>query len=104
MANLGKMMKQAQAMQAKVKKAQAELAETERTYTAGGGAVEVTAKGDYTITSIKISPEAVDPEDVEGLEDLLLTAMNGALEEIRQLAESSISQAAGGMNLGGLFG
>lgn len=104
MANLGKMMKQAQAMQAKMKKAQEELAKTERTYSAGGGAVEVTARGDYTVTSIKLSGEAVDPDDVEGLEDLLMTAVNGALEEIRKVAESGISQAAGGMDLAGMFG
>ena len=104
MANLGKLMKQAQAMQSQMKKAQQELAQTERTYSAGGGAVAVTARGDYSITSIKIAPEAVDPEDVEGLEDLMMLATNGALEEIRKVAESSISQAAGGMDLGGMFG
>jgi len=104
MANIAKLMKQAQAMQAKMKKAQQELAATEKTYSAGGGAVEVTARGDYTITAIRISPEAVDADDTEGLEDLLMTAVNGALEEIRKVAESGISQATGGMNLSGLMG
>lgn len=104
MANLGKLMKQAQAMQAQMKRAQDELVATERTYSAGGGAVEVTARGDNTIVAVKISPDAVDREDVEGLEDLVLLAVNGALGEIRKVAEAGMAKVAGGMNLPGLFG
>ncbi len=101
--NIGKMLKQAQTMQAQMKKVQDSLAVMERSFVAGGGAVAATARGDYTITRIKIDPAVIDPQDAEGLEDLVLTAINGALEEIRREAEQGISKVTGGMKIPGLF-
>lgn len=102
MFNMGKMMKQAQEMQGRLKEARAELEKMERSYTAGG-AITVTARGDYSITGIKISPEAIDPEDVEGLEDLMQTAVNGALEEVKRETKEKMSALTGGMDMEGLM-
>ena len=103
MANIGKLMKQAKQMQDRMGKLQEELAQMEKTFTAGGGAIEVTARGDQSITGSRIKPEAVDPDDVEGLEDLLMTAVNGALEEVKAAAETEMKGITGGMNIPGLM-
>ncbi len=71
--------------------------------TSGGGAVVVVSNGNSEIQEIRISPEAVDPEDVEMLQDLVLAATNQALEKARDLNESSISEITGGLKLPGLF-
>ncbi len=102
MVNIGKMMKQAQEMQGRIKEAQAELEKMERSFTAGG-AVTVTARGDHSITGIKIAPEAIDPDDVEGLEDLIQTAVNGALDEVKSEAKEKMSGLTGGMDMEGLM-
>ncbi|WP_305787582.1 YbaB/EbfC family nucleoid-associated protein [Symbioplanes lichenis] len=93
-------MKQAQKMQEQVAKAQAELAETELTGTAGGGLVTVVVTGLGEFKSVKIDPKAVDADDVETLEDLVLAAIHNAAEAQRELTEQKMGSATGG--LGGL--
>ena len=100
--NLQQLMKQAQKMQQQMAEAQAELAEAEVTGTAGGGLVTVTAKGTGDVTAIKIDPKAVDPDDVETLEDLVLAAIHNAMEAVRDLTEEKMGPLASG--LGGLGG
>lgn len=98
-ANMQQLMKQAQKMQEDMKKAQDELAETEITASASG-MVEVKMTGDRTITSVKIKPEAVDPADVEMLEDLITAAFNDALKQVQELSEKAMGPLSGA---GGLF-
>jgi nucleoid-associated protein EbfC len=100
--NLNQLMKQAQKMQQELAAAQAELAEAEVTGTAGGGLVTAVVSGSGEIKSIKIDPKAVDPDDVETLEDLVLAALHTASEAARKLAEEKMGPVAGG--LGGLGG
>ncbi|PIE51616.1 YbaB/EbfC family nucleoid-associated protein [Candidatus Fermentibacteria bacterium] len=96
-----KMMAQAQQMQKTMLKAQEELAEERIEGSSGGGMVKVTVTGQSDIVSIGISPEAVDPEDVEMLEDLILAAINDAVEKSRSAAQAKM----GGLGLpGGLGG
>jgi DNA-binding YbaB/EbfC family protein len=97
-------MKQAQQMQQQMVEAQAELAETELTGTAGGGLVTVTVSGAGEVKSVKIDPRAVDPEDVETLEDLVLAALHNAAEEARVLTERKLGPVTGGMGGLGLPG
>ncbi len=99
--NLQQLMQQAQKMQQQVVAAQAELAETTVTGTAGGGLVTVTMSGTGEVTAVKIDPAAVDPEDVETLEDLVLAAFHNAAQEVRQLAEDKMGPLASGLG-GGL--
>jgi DNA-binding YbaB/EbfC family protein len=73
------------------------------TGTAGGGAVIVTCNGNSEVLAVKISPEAVDPDDVEMLQDLVLAAVNAALENARKRHEESVSQITGGIKLPGFF-
>ena len=101
--NMQSMMKQAQAMQQKMQKIQEELAEKEVTATAGGGAVTVTANGKKEISKFEIKPEAVDPDDVEMLEDLIVAAVNEAMRMADEMAQEDMAQVTGGLNLGGLF-
>ena len=101
--NMQSMMKQAQAMQQKMQKIQEELAEKEVTATAGGGAVTVTANGKKEISRVEIKPEAVDPDDVEMLEDLIVAAVNEAMRMADEMAQEDMAQVTGGLNLGGLF-
>jgi DNA-binding YbaB/EbfC family protein len=98
--NIQQLMKQAQKMQQQVAAAQAELAEAEVTGTAGGGLVTVTLTGLGEVKSVKIDPKAVDPDDIETLEDLLLAAIHNGAEEVRQLTDAKMGPATGGM--GGL--
>ena len=85
--NIQQLLKQAQKMQQQVASAQAELAEAQLTGTAGGGLVTVTITGTGEITGVKIDPKAVDPDDVETLEDLVLAALHNAAEAVRALTE-----------------
>lgn len=101
--NMGNMMKQVQKMQKDMTKMQEELENKEVDSTAGGGAIKVVANGKKQIISISISPEVVDSEDVEMLEDLVLTAVNQALDKADDLVNSSMSKVTGGMNIPGLF-
>lgn len=101
--NMNAMLKQAQKMQKEMEKAQAEIAEKEVEASVGGGAVTVKATGAKQIISIKLDPEAVDPEDVEMLEDLILTAVNQALQAAEDMANASMGKITGGMGMPGLF-
>ncbi len=93
--NMQQLMKQAQAMQRKLQEAQAEIAQTEVTGTAAGGMVEVTLMADKTPVSISIKPEAVDPDDVEMLEDMVLAALNAAMEEADKVSQELLGPMAG---------
>ncbi|HET9517835.1 MAG TPA: YbaB/EbfC family nucleoid-associated protein [Actinoplanes sp.] len=98
------LMKQAQKMQQQMAAAQAELAEAELTGTAGGGLVTVTLTGLGEVKAVKIDPKAVDPDDVETLEDLVLAAIHNGAEAVRQLTDSKMGSATGGMGGLGLPG
>ena len=100
--NMNALMKQAQKMQKQMEEAQAALAEQVVETTSGGGAVKVTATGKKEIKEIKINPGVVDPDDVEMLEDLILSAVNEALRQVDEIANGAMSKIAGG-NLGGMF-
>ena len=100
--NMGNLMKQAQKMQRQMEEASKELEEKEVTAAAGGGAVEVTVSGKKEVTKVKIDPEAVDPDDVEMLEDLIMAATNEALRQIEEFSQASMSKITGG--LGGMGG
>lgn len=102
--NMQQMLKQAQKMQQQIAKAQAELAEAEVTGTAGGGLVTVTVSGSGEVRGVKIDPKAVDPEDVETLEDLVVAAMHNAAEAARELSDQKMGPVAGGMGGLGLPG
>jgi DNA-binding YbaB/EbfC family protein len=99
-----KLMKQAQQMQEQVAKAQEELASETVQASAGGGMVVVKATGALEITEIKISPEAIDPNDPELLADMVLAAVNEALRSAQQLVETKLGGAMGGMQGLGLPG
>lgn len=103
MKNMNQMMKQVKKMQAQMKKAQAELEEKEVEATAGGGVVKVRANGKKEILSIEIQPEAVDPDDVEMLQDLVTAAVNEALKQVDELVAQSMGKLTGGLNIPGLF-
>ncbi len=103
MANLNKLMKQAQEMQAKMAKVQAELEASEVEATSGGGAVTVRMNGKQEVLGLSITPEVVDPEDVEMLEDLILAAYREAKTKSEALAEERMSAVTGGMGMPGLF-
>ncbi|HZM83057.1 MAG TPA: YbaB/EbfC family nucleoid-associated protein [Candidatus Limnocylindrales bacterium] len=100
--NLQKLMKQAQQMQQQLAAAQAALAEVEVTGTAGGGLVTVTASGSGEFRRVTIDPKAVDPDDVETLEDLVLAAITNASEEIRKVTEAKMGPLSAGLGGGGL--
>ncbi len=100
--NMNNLMKQAQRMQKQMEESQKELEEKEITAAAGGGVVEVTISGKKEITKVKINPEAVDPDDVEMLEDLIMAATNEALRKIEEISAQTMSKITGG--LGGLGG
>jgi DNA-binding YbaB/EbfC family protein len=97
-----RMIQQAQELQAKLAKAQKELAEATVEGTAGGGAVTVTVTGQQEVKSIKISPEAINPDDVEMLEDLVLAAVNEAITKSQELAAERMSKVTGGLKIPGL--
>ncbi|MFH1485145.1 MAG: YbaB/EbfC family nucleoid-associated protein [Chloroflexota bacterium] len=97
------LMRQAQQLQAKLLKAQQELEQATVDGTSGGGAVTVVITGNQKVRSVKISPEVVDPEDVDMLEDLVMTAMNEALEKSQDLAKQRMGSLAGGFNIPGLM-
>lgn len=100
--NMNQLMKQAQRMQRQMEEAQASLEEAEFTGKAGGGAVEVTVSGKKEVTKVQISPDAVDPDDVEMLEDLIMAAVNEALRAADESSQASMAKLTGG--LGGLSG
>ena len=103
--NMSNLMKQAQKMQKQMEENQRALEEKEFTASAGGGAVSVTMSGKRVVTAVKINPEAVDPDDVEMLEDMITAAVNEAIRLVEAEAQSAMSSMAGGLGgLGGLGG
>ncbi len=102
MKNMGKLMKQAQQLQNKMSKLQEEMAEKTIEATAGGGMVKVVANGKQQVVSIQIEKEVVDPEDVEMLQDLILAAVNDALNRAQAMVSEEMNKLTGGMNLPGM--
>jgi DNA-binding YbaB/EbfC family protein len=102
--DVNKMMQQVQQMQAEMAKAQEELANERVEASVGGGMVTVTASGAGEVVGIKISPEAIDPDDPETLEDLVLAGVNEALRNAQELAQSKLGGAVGGLKGLGLPG
>jgi DNA-binding YbaB/EbfC family protein len=99
---MGDMMKQVAKMQRKMEEIQQELAEKTVEGSAGGGMVKVTANGNQDIVSIKIEKEVVNPDDVEMLEELVLSAVNQAKEKAAELQSQSMGALTGGLNIPGL--
>ena len=97
--DMKKMMKQAQKMQRDAEAAQQEINETEFSATAGGGMVEAVVMGDNSVKSLRIDPEAIDPEDAEMLEDMVVAAINEALRNAQETANARMNSLMGGMNL-----
>lgn len=96
------MLQQAQELQAKLAKAQQELGDLTIEASSGGGAVKVTITGQLKILSVKISPEAINPDDAELLEDLVLTAVTEAMTRAQELAAQRLGKITGGLNIPGL--
>lgn len=101
--NMQAMIKQAQKMQEDMTAKQAELEETEFTAKAGGGAVEVTMTGKKQIVSLNLKPEIVDPEDIEMLQDLVISAVNECIRTIDEKTGSEMEKITGGLNVPGMF-
>lgn len=101
--NMQAMIKQAQKMQQDMMKAQEEIANRETSATAGGGMVTVTLQGTSQLKSIEIKPEAVDPDDIEMLQDMILAAVNEGLRAAAEASESELKKATGGASMPGLF-
>jgi DNA-binding YbaB/EbfC family protein len=103
MNNMNQMMKQVKKMQEQMLKAQEELGTKTIEGSAGGGVVTVAVNGHKKVLNITIKPEAVDPEDIDMLQDLVLTAVNDALTKADELANQDMGKYTGGMKLPGLF-
>ncbi|OYD06307.1 YbaB/EbfC family nucleoid-associated protein [Paludifilum halophilum] len=103
MKNMNQMMKQMKKMQAQMAKAQEELADKEVEGTAGGGVVKVKMNGQKEVLALEIAPEAVDPEDVEMLQDMVTAAFNEAMKKVDDLVAKDLGKVTGGMNIPGLF-
>ena len=101
--NMNQMLKQAQKMQEDMANLQADLEQREYTAVSGGGMVTVTVDGKHLIKSIKINPDAVDPEDSEMLEDLVTVAVNEAINKAISNAEEDMGAVTGGLNIPGMF-
>ncbi len=101
--NMNQMLKQAQKMQADMTALQEDLENREYSATSGGGMVEVTVDGKHLIKSIKINPDAVDPDDAEMLEDLITVAVNEAISNAIKTSEEEMGAITGGLNMPGLF-
>jgi DNA-binding YbaB/EbfC family protein len=100
--NMNQMMKQVQKMQKDMMAAQEQLAEETVTASAGGGRVTVTVSGDLIVKDIKIDAEALDPEDPEMVQDMVLAAVNEAIRQAQELAANKMGGLTGGLDLGGL--
>ena len=101
--NQAAMMKQAQKMQQELLRMQEEQENKTYTAKAGGGMVTATVNGKHELTALQINPEAVDPDDVEMLQDMVIAAVNEAMRAADADAASNMSRLTGGLNLGGLF-
>ena len=102
MKNMSTMMKQAQKLQKKMLKTQAELALKTAESSSGGGMVKVVANGGQKIESIVLEKEVVDPEDIEMLQDLILAAVNDALNKAQEMVSAEMGKLTGGLNIPGL--
>ena len=96
-------LRQAQDLQAKLLKAQQELADMTTEISSGGGAIKIVIDGQQRIRSVSISPEVINAEDVEMLEDLVMTAVNEAIQKSQELAASHLSGLTGGLKIPGMF-
>lgn len=103
MANIMKMMKQAQKAQRQMEAVQAELADKTVEGSSGGGAVKVTATCEGALVSVKIDPDTISPDDVEMLEDMILTAANQAIGEAKNVYNAEMAKITSGMNLPGMM-
>ena len=101
--NMNNLMKQAQKLQKDMEQMQKDLETKEFEASVGGGAVVVKANGKKEVVSINIKPEVVDPDDIEMLQDLVLSAVNEALRKVDDMQQSQMSKVTGGMNIPGLF-
>ncbi len=102
--NIGQITKMAQQMQTQMAQAQQELAETTLEATAGGGAVRVVITGAQEVRSVEIDPSAIDPDEVEMLQDLVMTAINEAISRSKELERERMGSIAGGMGIPGMPG
>ncbi len=102
-ANMQSLMKQAQKMQEKIAKAQEELKEKTIEASVGGGMITVVFNGAQELVKISINKEAVDPEDVETLQDLVLSAVNSGLKKSQEMVQEEMGKITGGMNIPGMF-
>ena len=103
MSSIGKLMKQAQRMQAQMEETQAALAARTVEATSGGGAVKVVAKCDGSLASIKIDPAAVNPADAQLLEDMIVTGVNQALAQAKEISTEEMGKITQGFSLPGLM-
>jgi hypothetical protein len=103
MKGMNDLMRQAQMMQKKMAKVQEEMAAKTVEASSGGGMVTVQANGSQEVTSVRIDPAVIDPEDPEMLQDLISAAVNEALKKARDMVQAEMSQITGGMNIPGLF-
>ncbi len=101
--NIAKLMKQAQKVQGDVARVQEEVAKLERSFSVGGGAVTAIASGDGKVKQVKIAPTLLNPAEVDLLEDMVLSAVNGALDDVRKEANERLSAVTAGLNLPGLM-
>ncbi|HZT22780.1 MAG TPA: YbaB/EbfC family nucleoid-associated protein [Verrucomicrobiae bacterium] len=101
MSSIGKLMKQAARMQQQMQQVQAQLAARTVEATSGGGAVKVVARCDGTISAIKIDPQALNPSDASLLEDMILSAVNQALTQARDIYNTEMGKITAGLNLPG---
>lgn len=101
--DMNAMLKQAQKMQGEITALQDEIEQRDFTTAVGGGAVEVTLTGKKEIKSLTIKPEVVDPEDVEMLQDLIISAVNACIKQIEDTTEDEMGGITGGVSLPGLF-
>src|SRR3954454_8051215 len=102
MSSIGKLMKQAARMQQQMEEIQAQLAARTVEASSGGGAVKVVAKCDGTVASIKVDPQALNPSDAQLLEDMILTAVNQALAQAKDISNKEMGKVTAGFNLPGL--
>jgi DNA-binding YbaB/EbfC family protein len=101
--NQAAMMKQAQKMQQEMLRMQEEMENKTYSATTGGGMVTASVNGKHEVVDLKINPEAVDPDDVEMLQDMVIAAVNEAMRSADADAANNMSRLTGGLNLGGLF-
>ena len=101
--NMNQMIRQAQKMQDQITELQDEIEARDFTVTVGGGAVELVMTGKKTIKSLTIKPEVVDKDDIEGLQDLIISAVNETVNQIEATTEDEMSKITGGVSLPGLF-